>query len=149
MRLTGDLLHQYCDADPTPSGGEEAVLHGDVVSGDHGDDLDTGFGCGELGGHLEVHDVTGVVLHDVQDPRAGIDVLRRLQYLAGDRRGEHLARTGGIKHSGADEPAVQWFVTRTAPRDEPDLALDRGRTSVDDLVGVVDAQLRVGRRHAA
>ena len=145
----GDLLHQHGDADPAAAGGVEAVLHGDVVVGDHGDHLDAGLGGGQLGGHLEVHDVAGVVLHDVQHARAAVDGRGRLQHLVGHRRGEHLARAGGVEHAEADEPAVQRLVARAAAGDQPDLARHRRVAPVDDLVLVVDAQLRVGGGDAA
>ena len=73
----GDLLQQHGDADTAPAGGVEAVLHGDVVVGDDGDDLGAGLGGHQLGGHLEVHHVAGVVLHDVQDAGAAVDALGR------------------------------------------------------------------------
>src|SRR3712207_9234102 len=39
-----DLLHEDRDADATTAGRVQAVLHGDVVVGDHCDDLGVGFG---------------------------------------------------------------------------------------------------------
>ena len=97
----GDLLHEHGDADAAPAGGVEAVLHGDVVVGDDGDDVDARFGRRQLGRHLEVHDVTGVVLDDVQDASAAVDVLGRLEHLVGHRRGEDLAGAGRVQHAQA------------------------------------------------
>ena len=73
----------------------------------------------ELGGHLEVHHVAGVVLHDVQHARRR----RRSACVAasiwsGRRRGEHLARAGRVEHPGADEPAVQRLVPGSAAGDQ-------------------------------
>ena len=42
-RGAGDLLDQHGDADAAPAGGPGAVLDGDVVVGDHGDDLGAGL----------------------------------------------------------------------------------------------------------
>ena len=58
-----------------------------VTTDDH---LDAGLGGGHLGGHLEVHHVAGVVLHDVQDAGAAVDGFGRLEHLVRHRRGEHL-----------------------------------------------------------
>ena len=106
----GELLDQHGDADAPPARRVEAVLHGDVVVRHHRDDLDAGVSGGELGGHLEVHDVAGVVLHDVQHAGAAVDAARRFEHLVGHRRGEHLARARGVEHAGSDEPAVQRLV---------------------------------------
>ena len=98
-------------------------------------DLDA-VALAELGGHLEVHDVAGVVLDDVQHPGAAVDRLGRLEHLVGRGRGEHLARARRVEHAPADEPAVHRLVARAAARDDPDLAL-HGRVGTDDDVGVV------------
>ena len=100
---------------------------------------------GELGGHLEVQHVAGVVLDDVDDAGAAVDRLGRGQDLVGHGRGEDLARAGRVEHAGADEPAVQRLVARPAAGDQADLAGHRGVGADDDLVGEVDPQLRVGR----
>ena len=62
---------------------------------------------GELARHLEVHDVTGVVLHDVQHAGTAVDDLGRLLHLVGRRRGEDLTGACGVKHAESDESAVQ------------------------------------------
>ena len=87
----GDLLHQHRGADAAAPGRVQGVLHGDVVV-DH-DRLDVGaLGAAELGRHLEVHDVAGVVLDDVHDAGAAVDGLGRRLHLVGRGRGEDLAR---------------------------------------------------------
>jgi regulator of RNase E activity RraA len=48
-------------------------VYGDVVVGDDRGDVDAGLGGGQLGGHVEVHGVAGVVLRDVPQARATID----------------------------------------------------------------------------
>ena len=118
----GDLLEQHGDADAAAAGGPGAVLDGDVVVGDDRDDARAGLGGGHLGGHLEVHDVAGVVLHDVQDAGAAVDELGRGEHLVGHRRGEHLAGAGGVEHAEPDEAAVQRLVAGAAAGDEADLA---------------------------
>ena len=90
-----------------------------------------------VGGHVEVHDVAGVVLDDVHDTGAAVDGLGRLQHLVGRGGGEHLARAGRVEHAGPDEAAVHRLVTRAAPGDQPDLALDR-RVNAHDHGWVVD-----------
>src|SRR3954447_12046077 len=89
-RRAADLLREHGHADAAPAGRIEAVLDGHVVVRHHRRDLDP-LGGRELRGHLEVHDVAGVVLDDVEDAGAAVDGLRRLVHLVGRRRGEHLA----------------------------------------------------------
>jgi len=60
----GDLLRDHRDADAAPPRGVQAVLHGHVVVGD--DRLDLDASPSQVRGHVEVHDVAGVVLDDVQ-----------------------------------------------------------------------------------
>jgi hypothetical protein len=146
-RRARELLEQHGDADPAAPGGVEAVLDRHVVVRHHRHDLDA-LGRGQLGGHLEVHDVAGVVLHDVQHARAAVDPDRRGEHLVGHRRGEHLTRTRGVEHARADEPAVHGLVPGAAAGDEPDLAPHRGVAAEDDAFREVDAQLGVGGRHA-
>ena len=140
---TGDLLQEHGDPHAAPAGRIEAVLDRDIVIRNDGRDLDTGLCSSELGGHLEVHDVAGVVLHDVQDAGAAVDALGRLEHLVGYRRGEDFTGAGSVQHSVADEPAVQWLVARPAARDQSDLSRHRSVGAVDDLVGVIDAEVWV------
>ncbi len=51
--------------------------------------------------------------------------------------------------AGADEAALQRLVPGPAAGDDADLALHRRVTAEDDLVLVVDAQLRVRQLHSA
>ena len=94
-----------------------------------------------VGGHLEVHDVAGVVLDDVQDARAAVDGLGRLHHLVGRGRGEHLARARRVEHALPHEPSVHRLVTRAAAGDDADLALHR-------RVGAHDVGRVVGDLHA-
>jgi hypothetical protein len=59
-------------------------LHRHVIVGDDGFDLDPLAGR-EVCGHLEVEHVARVVLDDVQDARAAVDRLGRLEHLVGRR----------------------------------------------------------------
>ena len=115
---------QHRDADPAPARGVQAVLDGDVVIDHDRGDVDAGLCRGELGGHLEVHEVAGVVLDDVQDAGAAVDGRGGRQHLVGNRGGEHLARAGGVEHPAADEPGVQGLVPGPAAGYQPDLAAD-------------------------
>ena len=128
---TADLLDQHRHPDAPAAGGVERVLDRDVVVGEHGLDLDV-LALAHVGGHVEVHDVAGVVLDDVNDAGAAVDRLRRLEHLVGRGRGEHLPRTGGVEHAGTDVAAVHRLVAGAAPGDEPDLALDRRVVADDD-----------------
>src|SRR5512132_4681046 len=75
-----DLLCEHRRSDASPPGRVETVLDGDVVVDHDRLDLDP-LTAGELGGHLEVHDVAGVVLHDVHDAGPAVGCFRRLQHL--------------------------------------------------------------------
>src|SRR4029079_10386495 len=57
-------------------------------------------------------------------------------------------RAGGVQHAEADESAVQRLMAGAAAGDDPDLATPRSVTSGDDLVLVVDVQVRVCRLDA-
>ena len=80
-----DLLEQHRDADTAAARGVEAVFDRDVIVGDDRLHLDARFLGGQLGGHLEVQDVAGVVLHDVQHAGAGVDDLGGFVHLVGCR----------------------------------------------------------------
>ena len=121
-----DLLGEHGDAHAAAAGGVEAVLDRHVVVGDDRLDLDA-LALAEVGRHVEVHDVAGVVLDDVQDARAAVDGLRRLEHLVGRRRGEDLARARRVEHARPDEPAVHRLVPGAAAGDDADLALARAR----------------------
>jgi hypothetical protein len=128
---------------PAPSG-PGRVLDRDVVVDQHRLDPYP-FIAGEIGRHLEVQYVAGVVLHDVHDTGATVDRLGRGQDLVRHRRREHLARARRVEHAGADESAVQRLVTGAAAGDEPDLAGLRRVHPYHDLVGDIDTQVGVGR----
>ena len=133
----GDLLDEDRAADAAATGGVERVLDRDVVVGDDRRDLD--LALDELGGHLEVEDVAGVVLDDVEDAGATVDGPGRGLHLVRDRRREDVAGTGRVEHAEADEAAVQRFVAGAAAGDQGDLARDRTAGPEDDEhVGGVD-----------
>ena len=122
----GDLLDDQRRAGAPPARRPRRVLHRHVVVDQHGLHRDALVG-GELGGHLEVHHVAGVVLDDVQHAGAAVDGLRGGEHLVGHGRGEDLARAGGVEHARADEAAVQRLVAGAAAGDQAHLAADRGR----------------------
>ena len=134
-RGADDLLQQHRDADAAATGRPRRVLDGDVVVARPPTVTGIALGLGQLGGHLEVQHVAGVVLHDVQHAGAAVDDLGRLEHLVGRGRGEHLAGARGVQHPEPDEPAVQRLVTRPAAGDQRDLARPCGRAAVDDAVG--------------
>jgi len=110
---------------PTPAspGGVQTVLDRHVVVDDDRLHLDV-IGLGEVRGHLEVEDVTGVVLDDVEHPGAAADRLGGLQDWSG---------VGEVKtHPGRPHPAcpspeaaVHRLVPRASAGDERRLAADR------------------------
>ena len=73
-RRAADFLCQDGGAYTAAAGRVEAVLHGHVVVDHHGFYFDA-FGVGHFGGHLEVHNVAGVVLDDVQHACAAVNGL--------------------------------------------------------------------------
>ena len=115
-----DLLGDHGDADAAAARGVEGVLDRDVVVGHDRLDLDA-LALGEIGGHLEVQHVAGVVLDDVQDAGAAVDGLGGLEHLVRRRGGEDLARAGRVEHAGADEAAVHRLMARAATGDDPTL----------------------------
>ena len=88
-------------------------LNRDVVVDHDRLDLDAVF-LGLVGGHLEVEDVAGVVLDDVDDTRATVHCLGRGEHLVRHRRCEDLARAGRVEHADTDEAAMQRLVPRAA-----------------------------------
>jgi hypothetical protein len=79
-----DLLGEHGGADAAASRGVQAVLHRHVVVDDDRLDLDA-FLAAEVGGHLEVEDVAGVVLDDVEHAGPSRDRLGRLEHLVRSR----------------------------------------------------------------
>ena len=112
-RRARDLLDNDGRAGAPAPRGVEAVLHRDVVVDEHRFDPDPLVGR-EVGGHLEIEDVAGVVLHDVHDAGAGVHRGRRGKDLVGHRRGEDLPGAGRVEHARADETDVQRFVAGPA-----------------------------------
>src|SRR6218665_3847772 len=97
--------------------GPEGVLHGNIIVGHDRFHRHAGFTCGKLGGHLEVQDVTRVVLHDVENPGTAVDLLCCLQHLVGRGGSEHLTGARGIQHSITDKASVQRFVAAATAGD--------------------------------
>src|SRR6266581_434308 len=137
-----ELLEQHGPADSAPALGVERVLDGHVVvDGDAGDLL--AAVAGQVGGHLEVHDVAGVVLDDVQHAGAAVDLVGGPFHLVGRWRGEHRAGTGGVEHAEPDEAAVHGLVAGATAADQADLAGPR-------RIGPVDhGRVEVHRDHVA
>ena len=142
-----DLLQEHGRSDSASAGRPGGVLDGDVVVDDDGCHADA-LGFGELGRHLEVEHVAGVVLHDVQHARARVDDLGRLEHLVGGGGGEDLTGARRIQHPGSDEAAVQRLVSGAAAGDQRDLAGPGRLAAVDDAVDGVDLQFRVRGRDA-
>ena len=142
-----DLLQQDRDTYATASGRVKAVLDRDIVVGD--DRVHFGaLSTRQLRRHLEVHDVAGVVLDDVQDAGPAIDRRRRPRHLVGSRRGEHRTGTRRIEHAQADVAAVHRLVTAATARYQANLAFTRSILA-DDHVRVVlhPDQVGMGRGH--
>ena len=108
-----DLLHEDRSGDAAAPRRVQGVLDGHVVVDDDGGDLDV-LHVGQLGGGLEVEDVTRVVLDDVQDARAAVGGLRGLQDRVGGGRGKDCAWHGRVQHSLTHETGVQGLVSGSA-----------------------------------
>ncbi|MFT3848254.1 MAG: hypothetical protein QM739_06110 [Propionivibrio sp.] len=111
-----DLFDDQGAGDAAPSVGVRGVFEGDIV-------VDHDHGVVEFehfGGHFELHHVAGVVLDDEQDASTAVDRFRGVEHLVGIRRGENLARTGGVQHAFSDKADVQRFVPRAATRNQGD-----------------------------
>ena len=144
-RRPGDLLDEHGRAG-TPPSGRPPVVHGHVIVDQHGLDPYPVRG-GQPGGHLEVQDVAGVVLHDVEHAGSGVHGLRGGQDPVRYRRGEHLTGAGRVEHPVPDEPAVQWLVPGPAAGEQAHLARRRPGDPGDVPPLDVDAQRRVRGRH--
>ena len=130
----GDLLDEDRATHSTPPGGVERVLDSDVVIGDDRRDLD--LAADELSRELEVEDVAGVVLDDVQDAGPAIDGAGRGFHLVGYGRGEDVTCSGRIEHAQTDEPAMERFVAGAATGHEGDLAGFRATGPQHQQVGL-------------
>src|SRR5450759_3892951 len=146
LRPADDLLGEHGAADAAATRGVERVLHGDVVGDDDRGDLDP-LRLRELGRDLKVHDVAGVVLHDVKDAGTTVDRFRGGEHLVRHGRGEDRARAGRIQHAEPDEAAVHRLVAGATAGDDAHLAGAR-RVLADDDVRFLDAdQVGVRRGH--
>src|SRR5690606_17689418 len=130
-----DLLGEDGAAHAATASRVQAVLYSHVVVDDDARHLDA-LCLGHFGGHLNVHDVAGVVLDDVEHACAAVDGLRRLQHLVGCGACEYFAGAGSIQHASADEAAVHWLVPATSTGDDTYFALD-GRIGADDEVRII------------
>ena len=145
----GHLLHDDRHTHATATGGVERILNSHVILDDDSDNWDTGVHFNEFGGHLEIHDVAGVILHDVEDAGPAIDGGGGGSDLVGNGRGEDLARAGGVQHACADEAAVKGLVPAAASGDDGDLAVLLGSSAVDDAPIDIDSKrIRMCRGHA-
>src|SRR5438552_9413734 len=79
----------------------------------------------------------------MQDTGAAVDELGRREHLVGHRGGEDLARAGRVQHAEADESAMEWFMAGAAAGNDPDLAAARPVAAIDDLVLMVDVEVRM------
>ena len=142
-----DLLQQHRQSDPATACGVERILHRDVVGHHHRLDAYSLLG-GQLRGHLEIHDVAGVVLHDVQHSCAGIRADGGRQDLVWGGGGEHLTCAGRVQHPDPDETTVQRFVTGASPGNHRDLSGAGGFGPEDHAMGVIDTDVLVSGIHA-
>ena len=97
-----------------------AVLNSDVVGYDDLLYLNVFVGC-HISCHLEVHDITGVVLDDQKSALAALGSLDSLIDLVGSGGGEHRACNSAVQHSFSDKSAVSGLVSGAAAGDQNDL----------------------------
>ena len=102
---SGDLLHEDRSGHAASARRVEGVFDGHVIVDDDGGDRDV-LHVGQLGRRLEVEDIAGVVLDDVQDAGPVVCGLRGLQDRVGGGRGEHGSRDCRVEHPEADEACV-------------------------------------------
>ena len=133
--------------DAAATRGVEGVLDRDVVGDDHGLDVDP-FGLGQLGRELEVHDVAGVVLDDVQHAGTAVDRLGGGQHLVRDGRREDGTRAGRVEHPSPDEPAMHRLVAGATAGDHADLALTGCVLADDDVRRLDPDKVGMRQRHA-
>ena len=96
----------------------KGILDSDVIIGDDG----FLFPFEELRGHLEIHDIAGVVLDDPKNASAVFDLFGRSQNLVGSRRSEYLSGASCVQHSESDKSCMQRLVAGSAARNQRDLA---------------------------
>jgi len=98
-RCAEDLLGQHRQADPATPSGVQGVLHGNIVGDNDGLDAGASLHRGHLGSHVEVHDVTGVVLDDVQYTGPTVNGFGGLGDLVRHGGGEDLTAACGVEHA--------------------------------------------------
>ena len=145
-----DFLGQHRQADPTTPSGVQGALYGNIVGDHNGLDAGASLHRSHLGSHIEVHDVTGVVLNDVEYANPTIDGLGGLGDLVGDGGGEDLAAACGVEHPPSDVARVQRLVSGTATRDQTNLSVHRTTGAQHYAMVEIDFQaVWVGGRYAA
>src|ERR1700683_2324396 len=142
-----DFLRYYGGANSTSARGIKTVFDRDVVIDDHSLNLNA-FAAGEVGCHLEVHYVAGVVLDDMQHAFAAVHRLGSLMHLVWSRTRKDRSGTSGVQHSFANKPSMHRLVAAATAGYNANLALDRGIRSNDvirvemdlDQIGICGAE---------
>src|SRR5918912_1382524 len=126
-------MHEDRARYPPPPGGMRRVLDRHVIVGHHIVGLYT-FGFGQFSGHLEVQDIAGVVLYNVEGPGPAVHGFGSLEHLLWGRAGEDCPGAGCIQHTRTYVATVGRFVTRATAGDESYLVLYGRVGSHDDVV---------------
>ncbi len=90
----------------------------------------------QVRGHLEVHDIAAVVLHNVQYPSPTVHGLGGFQHLVRSRRGENSPGTTSIQHAHANQADVHGLVATATAGDNSHLTLNWGVGPVHE-VGII------------
>ena len=117
-RRTGDFFHD--DRRTSSTATWRVIIVIDLSSRIIGD-RDSGNGSiNAVGCHREIHHVTRVVLHQMDDTCTTISPLRCSGDLDSIGGGEQQPGAGGIKHAFADESRVHRFMAGTTTGDHGD-----------------------------
>ena len=117
-------MYEHGTGDAAAAGGIGAFGHSHVIAGDDGHDL-IALHFGKLGGHAEIHNVSGIILYDHQYALVSADRMDRFEDAVGRRGREHIARDCRIEHTEPNIARVRRFMAAAAAGNDGDLFLVR------------------------
>ena len=114
-RGTCHLFHQDRGAGTAPSWALAGAFGSNIIGNQDGTRI---HGLCRVAGHGEVHDIAGVVLHNVQHSPALVGPLRGFADLDRIRGGKEQARAGCGEHALPNEAGVHGLVAGSATGDD-------------------------------
>lgn len=123
-RGTGHLFHQDRGTRTAPAGTLAGAFGSNIIGNQDGTRI---YGLCRIAGHGEVHDIAGVVLHNVQHSPALVSPLRGFADLDRVRGGKEQARAGSGEHALPNEAGVHGLVAGSATGDDRDRRFIIGR----------------------